>query len=197
MYSTVPWRENVGKMWLLICSLRRRLEIKGSIDQDSGDNIFSLSLSNGREDWEIEKSLGKRNTWREESTSAFGGVGVVFVNHLDLCFPNFFLRELKIRKFILLNPNSVGLGESCPNKCCQGEAFRWRNASDSCGNRICEHASQFQAIPNFHSLVNSSTCLLYSVIDLLVGNPRTKRIVESPITKWRCLAVFTISVGHL
>lgn len=47
------------------------------------------------------------------------------------------------------------------------------------------------------SLVNSSTCLLCSVIDLLVENPRTKRIVKIPIIKWRCLAVLTISVGHL
>lgn len=65
------------------------------------------------------------------------------------------------------------------------------------GTEIVDIPASSKLSQNFDSLVNSSTCFLCSVIDLLVGSPRTKRIVESPITKWKCLAVPAISVGHL
>lgn len=58
-------------------------------------------------------------------------------------------------------------------------------------------ASPPQAVPVIDSLVNSSTCLFCSVMDLLVRNPETKRIVKSPTAKQRCLGVLSISVGHL
>lgn len=60
-----------------------------------------------------------------------------------------------------------------------------------------EGASPLQAISIIDSLLNFSTCFLCGEMDLLVGNPGTKGIVKSPVTKQSCLVVLSISVGHL